>query len=109
MMTQYEIEQAAKYAQRNSPTNDESQSAGTAPEPVQTPLVGSGRLVGLPEVSDLPDDIKRQLRRMIAREWTCEDWQDLLRLQRIINHNVAARHGLLRQPNGRDEPQPPKN
>jgi hypothetical protein len=41
---------------------------------------------------------------MTAREWDEEDWEDLYRLQRIINHNRAVRHGLLGQPNIAHEP-----
>jgi hypothetical protein len=55
--------------------------------------VGSGSLVVLPSMDELPRDIRRRVEALSQDEWTEEDWTDLLHAQRIVAHNVAARHG----------------
>jgi hypothetical protein len=83
------------------------QAPGVVAAPKEKAPQGSLRcdgVVGLPLVPEPPESVRQHLRRMTAREWDEEDWEDLYRLQRIINHNRAVRHGLLGQPNIAHEP-----
>lgn len=58
--------------------------------------VHSSDLVSLPDVKELPKPIANKIRLISENDWTEDDWLDLLRLQRIVRHNIAVRHGLLR-------------
>jgi len=49
----------------------------------------------LPDVGDLPDDVRRKVMLLQKDAWAEHDWQDMLFAQRIIARNVAIRHGLL--------------
>jgi hypothetical protein len=70
-----------------------------SPESLPVKRVGSGDMVVLPSVDELPRDIRRRVEALSQHEWTEEDWTDLLYAQRIVAHNVALRHGLLQQHN----------
>lgn len=75
-----------------------------APE-VTPPRVELWSVVGLPDMPEMPRDVARRVAGLSKHEWTDEDWMDVLRAQRIVAHNVAVRHGLLKQPNNNDDRQ----
>lgn len=60
---------------------------------------GMPKLVKLPDVDELPKDVARKIDAISAHDWRDDDWHDLLRLQRIVRHNLATRHGLLKSSN----------
>lgn len=62
-------------------------------------LVGSCDVVGVPEIAELPRAVRQRVKALTQDQWTEADWQDLLRTQRLIEHNLAARHGLLEHHN----------
>jgi hypothetical protein len=69
-----------------------------------TSRVELGPVVGLPDMPEMPRDVARRVAGLSKHEWTDDDWIDVLRAQRIVAHNVAVRHGLLKQPNDQGEP-----
>lgn len=69
-----------------------------------SPLVGTGSLVVLPDIAELPRAVRQRVKALSQDQWTEADWQDLLNTQRLLEHNIAARHGLLEQHNVRGEP-----
>lgn len=71
-------------------------------------LVGSGSVVVLPAVNELSKSVRRRVEALAQADWTEDDWRDLLFAQRIVAHNVAARHGLLEQHNGASQTAAPK-
>lgn len=46
-------------------------------------------------VPDVPRDVAAKIKLISEADWTEADWEDLDRAQRIVRHNIAARHGLL--------------
>lgn len=57
------------------------------------------RLVILSDVPEMPRSVAREIAKIDDLDWLEDDWRDLLRLQRIMRHNLATRHGLLKQDN----------
>lgn len=61
--------------------------------------VGSDAVVVVPDIAELPRAVRQRVKALSQDEWTEADWQDLLNTQRLLEHNIASRHGLLEQHN----------
>ena len=61
--------------------------------------VGSDAVVVVPDIAELPRAVRQRVKALSQDEWMEADWQDLLNTQRLLEHNLAARHGLLEQHN----------
>jgi hypothetical protein len=94
----YDAEKEHKKAEARS-RELQGQSVGPVGESVEGKARSLGRLVGLPDVPELPRDVARRAAELSKHDWTDDDWMDVLRAQRIVAHNLAIRHGLLKQPN----------
>lgn len=61
--------------------------------------VGSDAVVVLPDMPELSRAVRQRVKALGQDDLVEDDWQDLLRAQRLLEHNMAARHGLLEQHN----------
>jgi len=61
--------------------------------------VGSGSVIVVPDIAELPRAVRQRVKALSQDEWTEADWQDLLNTQRLLEYNIASRHGLLEQHN----------
>ena len=80
-------------------------SSALAPSEVASP-VGSlccDAIVRVPDIAELPHAVRQRVKALSQDQWTEADWQDLLNTQRLIEHNLAARHGLLEHSNVKGE------